>query len=378
MFGLCNAAQSFQRFMNSVLQNLDFCYVYLDDILIVSRSSEEDLAHRNSVFSRLREYGLNASKCIFRVREIEYLGYLITDRGIQPLPAKVETIRSFPKPSTIKQLRQFLGIINFYRRFIKNAAKFQAPLNDMLKGSVKNDKRQVPWTVKSDTAFENCQNSLADATLLYNPIGNAPLSHTTDASDKAIGSVLEQLNIYESIKYFRFMVEGRNLIIRCDHKPLIFAFQQNADKASPRQFRHLEFISQFTTKITHISGNENLIADTMSRICQIDIPCIVSYKSLAEEQQKYELKHLLKGTSSLTFRQLTPFNANQSIFFAVSDNKIRPYIPAALRKNIFNALHNLSHPGSKATCKLIKSKYIWPHMNKDICIWSKNCTACQK
>lgn len=106
-FGLRNAAQTFQRFINEVLHDLDFCYAYIDDILIASTSKEEHKNHLHQLFARLDEYGIkvNAAKCILGATEVQFLGYLVTAEGTQPLQEKIEAIRNFPKPTNTKQLR---------------------------------------------------------------------------------------------------------------------------------------------------------------------------------------------------------------------------------------------------------------------------------
>lgn len=166
-FGLRNAAQTFQRFMDEVLCGLDFCYAYIDDILIASSSPEEHAKHLRTLFERLEKYGVvvNPAKCTFGVSKIEFLGYQVSKDGTQPLPQKVEIIREFPQPTTGKQLRQFLGMINFYRRFIPRAAVIKAPLNELLKGDVRG-RAPVKWTTEANVAFEACKESLAQAALL--------------------------------------------------------------------------------------------------------------------------------------------------------------------------------------------------------------------
>jgi len=133
-FGLRNAAQTFQRFIDEVLRDLDFCYAYIDDILVASRSEEEHLQHLQILFNRLQEYGvvINPLKCTFGQSKIKFLGYLVTPNGIQPLPSKVQALQDFPLPKTAKELRHFLGMLNFYRRFISKAAEMQAPMHDLL------------------------------------------------------------------------------------------------------------------------------------------------------------------------------------------------------------------------------------------------------
>lgn len=168
---------------------------------------------------------------------------------------------------------------NFYRRFLPNAAHIQTPLNKLLVDAKKKDKRPIKWSTEAEHAFNECKRQLSNVTLLAYPKDSATLALKTDASDFVIGAALEQyadgkweplgffsrkldktqikystydrelLAIYKSIKFFRFMIEGRNLIIKIDHKPLTFAFLQKSDKASPRQAQQLDLISQFSTKI---------------------------------------------------------------------------------------------------------------------------------
>lgn len=125
VFGLCNAAQTFQRFINKVLANLDYAFAYLDDICIASKSREEHDKHLKVVLDRLRDHGLviNADKCEFYMTIVEFLGHKLDKSGITPLESKVELIKDFPRPSTSKQLRRFLGMLNFYKRFIPKASQ---------------------------------------------------------------------------------------------------------------------------------------------------------------------------------------------------------------------------------------------------------------
>lgn len=141
-FGLRNAAQTFQRYINEALKGLDYIFVYIDDILIASSGPEEHERHLREVFERLKEFSLrlNLDKCIFGVSEIEFLGFKVDKDGIRPLDDKVKAIRDFPRPETVVELRRFLGLVNFYRRSLPQAAKAQKPLNVFLHESRKNDR----------------------------------------------------------------------------------------------------------------------------------------------------------------------------------------------------------------------------------------------
>jgi hypothetical protein len=134
-FGLHNAGQSFQRFMDEVLAGLDFTFCYLDDILIASSSEEEHLQHLQQVLQRLQQYGLvlNMEKCELGRQQVDFLGDRITAKGAAPIARHMEAVQNFPRPQDKKQLQSFLGLVNFYRRFIPAAARILLPLTDALR-----------------------------------------------------------------------------------------------------------------------------------------------------------------------------------------------------------------------------------------------------
>ena len=191
-FGLKNAAQTFQRLMDSIFQHLDFVFVYLDDILVASKSLVEHYNHLRQIFTLLSSNGLiiQKSKCIFGVQELEYLRHLITVEGVRPLPSRIEVIHNFPTPDSRSSLQRFLGMINFYHRFLPTIASQLAPLHAASSGRGK----ELTWTTECQKAFENTKVALAHATLLHYPKANAPTSITVDASDLAIGAQLDQLH----------------------------------------------------------------------------------------------------------------------------------------------------------------------------------------
>lgn len=407
-FGLRNAAQTFQRFMDEVLRGLDFCYAYLDDILVSSSSSHQHQDHLKQLFKRLSDYGvlINTNKCVFGQPEVQFLGYKVSAAGVKPLESKVQAIKDFPTPRTVKELRRFLGMLNFYHRFVPAAASIQAPLNSLLAGPKIKGSHPITLTAEHLEAFENCKRSLSEATLLVHPDPKAELSIHTDASDTAIGGVLQQLNgqewqplaffskklspsqkkyspydrellaIYEAIRYFRFMVEARVFSVVTDHKPLTFAFATNRENCSPRQFRYLDYINQFTTDIRYIKGEENVVADTLSRIEELTLP--LDYESLAKEQETdAELHDLLNNGSSLKLKKLKLPESTTEVYCDVTATP-RPFITQSFRKQVFLALHNLSHPGAKASVQLVTQRFVWPGVRRDCRSWAKQCEACQR
>ena len=244
--------------MDEVLKGLDFVMVYIDDILIASRSPEEHKKHLRAVLERLIDNALqiNVKKCVFGEEEVTFLGHVINSRGISPIPEKVQAIKNFTKPKTFTELRRFLGMVNFYRRNLKNAATTQAPLNKFLINSKKNDKTPILWNPEAEAAFEKVKEDLAQATLLVHPAPQAKIRLISDASDAAMGAALEQqvldgpweplaffsrkfsakqlrystynrelIAIFESIKYFRHILEACEFEFHTDHKPIIYAFK---------------------------------------------------------------------------------------------------------------------------------------------------------
>ncbi|GBL89934.1 Transposon Ty3-G Gag-Pol polyprotein [Araneus ventricosus] len=142
-FGLRSAVQTFQRFINEILRGLDYCFPYLDDTLISSENQVEHKRHLEEIFTRFRKYGIviNESKCEFGKDTIDFLGHTINSNGCTPHRDKVSAILEYNKPVTISDLRRFLGMVNYYHRFIPNIATILLPLNRLLVGAKKLDKR---------------------------------------------------------------------------------------------------------------------------------------------------------------------------------------------------------------------------------------------
>ena len=264
-FGLKNAAQTFQRLMDTVLQGLTCTFVYLDDILVASSSEQEHLQDIRSVCNRPQDAGLaiKLKKCLFGLKSLAFLGHQISQFGSTPLPSKVKAIKDFPKPSTVKGLQEFLGMINYYHRFISHAESLLLPLHCALQ---KSTPRQVlSWTAEMDNAFTSIKAALSEATMLSHPEPEAHISLTSDASEQAVGAVLEQyvqrvwqplaffskrlrppekkystfdpelLGLYLAIRHFMFFLEGRPLTAYTDHKPHVGAcpnFQIHEQRAN--------------------------------------------------------------------------------------------------------------------------------------------------
>ena len=411
-FGLRYAAQTFQRFIDRVLRGLHFCYTYIDDLLIASSSPEEHEQHIQLVFQRLSDYGIivNPSKCQFGATSLQFLGHLIDSDGIRPLEEKVQVVRDFPLPTSHRKLREFLGLINFYHRFIPHAADLLHPLNQLLT-SHKEGSRTVSWTDEARKAFETAKDALVKATLLTHPQLNGQLAIMTDASDAAVGAVLQQkvgiqwcpisyfskkfkpaetrystfdrelLAIYLAIRHFRHMVEGRQFCVFTDHKPLTRALTSRSTQHSPRQVRHLDLISQFTGDIRHVNCVDNPVADALSRIevnalqqCQG-----IDFDELAKAQTNDpDLAALQSSSMSLNLESVPVPASDTTLICDLSLGVPRPFVPQAYRRKVFDSLHSLSHPGVRATERLLAARYVWPNIKADVRKWAQSCLQCQR
>jgi cleavage and polyadenylation specificity factor subunit 1 len=307
-FGTKVSANTFQRFINCVLSDLTVTgvngetrnvdtFAYIDDILIASTSPEEHLLDLTAIFTRLAEYDLrlNVTKSQFGLSDIIFLGHHITSTGLRPIVSKVEAISSFAKPVTCQELRRFIGIINFYRRFIPHAAHIFSPLNELLKGKGKNKKALIKWNSEADAAFEKAKACLKTTAELSFPDTSLPTALVCDASDVAAGAVLQQktaqgwkpigffsrkfapreqkysafsrelLAMFLSVKSFAYYLRGIDFSIFTDHKPLLSAFKKTQQRDNAREARHLSYISELTDDIQYIPGPENVVADALSR-----------------------------------------------------------------------------------------------------------------
>jgi cleavage and polyadenylation specificity factor subunit 1 len=364
-FGLRNAAQTFQRLMDQCFQDLNFLFTYLDDHLIFSASVEEHLLHLRTVFERLEQYGfvINPEKCEFLKTEITFLGHRLTAGGMEPVQSHVEAVKSFPQPADLKQLQRFLGLLNYYRRFVPGLAKTLVPLTNTTAGKPKG---KLTWTAAMLDSFQAAKEALAAAVPLHFPDPDAHLSLAVDASGTHVGAALQQqqgnswqplsffsrklstteqrysafdrelLAIYLSIRHFRFMLEGREFIVFTDHMPLLAALNRVSPPWTARQQRHLSYISEFNIKLVHTPGVQNVVADSLSRpgglLAAVEpIPAPLDWQELAAAQAADQqlLSDLSDSSLQLTTHLLpdsTPLTGD------VSTGHFRPLVPPPFRR----------------------------------------------
>lgn len=292
-FGLKNAPATFQRLMNEVLREYinKICVVYLDDILIFSTSLQEHLQSIRKIFNKLAQHNLKVQfdKCSFLKKETEFLGHVLTDKGLKPNPNKIKCIEEYSLPSTEKQLRGFLGVTGYYRKFIEGYAKLAQPMTKYLKKGNKINIKDPEYI----SAFESLKKNITNHPILKFPDFEKSFELTTDASNYAIGAVLTQgkqpvcyasrtLNEHErnysttdkeflaivwAVTYFRPYLWGKRFKIITDHLPIKYLNKKYSGKEfSQRNQRWLLKLQEYQFDIEYLKGKENKVADFLSRI----------------------------------------------------------------------------------------------------------------
>ncbi len=292
-FGLCNAPSTFQRAMELVLRGLQWIIllIYLDDVIVTGRNFKEHLQHLRSVLDRFRQAGikLKAKKCRLFQTRVPFLGHVVSEDGVATNPDLVKDVQQWPMPCNIKQLQAFLGLTNYYRRFIQDYASIAAPLHDLTR---KNTSFQ--WTALQQHAFETLKRVTTTAPVLAYLSAGATFTLDTDASNSSIGAVLSQqhpegerviafasrrlgpaqerycvtrrelLAIVAFTHHFRHYLLGQHFQLRTDHSSLLWLFRFRSPEG--QLARWLEELSQYSFSIQHRSGTSHGNADALSRV----------------------------------------------------------------------------------------------------------------
>uniref|UniRef100_A0A3B3HIF1 Gypsy retrotransposon integrase-like protein 1 n=1 Tax=Oryzias latipes TaxID=8090 RepID=A0A3B3HIF1_ORYLA len=400
-FGLTNAPAVFQRLVNDVLRDFlnRFVFVYLDDILIYSSNQTQHEQHVRQVLTRLLENQLfvKTEKCEFHVATVQFLGYIIEAGRIRPDPSKLEAVSKWEPPNNRKKLQQFLGFANFYRRFIRNYSSIAAPLTRLTSTNL-----NFQWTPEAQRAFDHLKELFVTAPILIQPDPSRQFIVEVDASDSGVGAVLSQkeqksgklkpcaffskklspaeknydvgnrelLAIKLALEEWRHWLEGAEqpFIVWTDHKNL--AYLRTAKRLNSRQARWCLFFDRFRFTITYRPGTRNIKPDALSRkYCSTEnttttiIPstCIVGALTWDIENR------VLQAQGEEPDHPPCP---NGTLF-----------VPTNLRSDVISWGHTSRvscHGGVRRTLNLLRRRFFWPSMEKDVREFVAACTTCAR
>lgn len=407
-FGLTNAPASFQSVMNKIFAPLlrKSVLVFMDDILVYSKTLEEHLDHLSQVFGILQEHKffIKRSKCVFAQQELEYLGHIISASGVATDPTKIQAVLNWPTPSNLKDLRGFLGLTGYYRRFIRHYGMLSRPLTQLLKKGI-----QFQWTSVAQDAFLLLKQALTQAPLLAVPNFSKQFILETEASDQGIGAVLMQdghpisylskafseknkaLSTYDkecmaillAVDKWRAYLQHQEFLIRTDHKSLLYLTDQRA--STKLQQKALLKLMDLKFKIQYKKGSTNNAADALSRY-----PDSSSVMAISVNTPSW-LENLQSGYADDAQAQqllveLSLSSQNDKGFQLVNGiikYKGRVWVGSnsLAQQHILEALHNSGiggHSGFHATYHRVKSLFAWPKMKDTVKHFVQTCGICQQ
>jgi hypothetical protein len=407
-FGLTNAPASFQSLMNHVFQPFlrKFVIVFFDDLLVYSHSIQDHYIHLRLIFQAIRDNHLflNKSKCHFALPKVEYLGHFITQEGVSTDPVKIKAVSSWPIPQNLKQLRGFLGLAGYYRRFVKDFGKLAKPLTDLLK------KDSFIWSDVATTAFLTLKDALISAPVLSLPDFSKKFIVETDASGKGIGAVLMQdhhpiayiskslgpkqqaMSVYErellaivyAVQKWGSYLSHAPFIIRTDQKSIKYMLDQKLN--TPFQQVWVAKLLGFDFEIQYKEGSSNLAADALSR--KVGAELLALALSNASDDLLESIKHAWQQDShlQLIIQDLQKDPKSHSKFSWIRDElrrkgKLVVGANPTIKESIFKWLHDSAlggHSGRDVTASRVKSLFYWKGMTKDVHNYVKNCDTCQK
>jgi transposase InsO family protein len=421
--GLCNSPDIFQEKMGMLMQDLEFVRAYLDDLLVLTKGTFDDhLMCLAKVLDRLREAGLkiNVKKSFFARVELEYLGYWITRDGIQPTTKKIDAITNLEAPKTRRELRHFIGMVNYYRDMWVRRSHVLAPLNALTSKTAK-----WTWGRQEQEAFDTMKQIISREVLLAYPDFSKEFVIHTDASHGQLGAVISQdnkpiafysrklqpaqtryttterelLSIVETLKEFRNILLGHPLIVHTDHKNLTCK-NFNTD----RVLRWRLILEEYGPILHYIKGERNIVADALTRVgikndpVRSTIPGIVqeeaqpiqgveqdtdfprdfplSYREIRYRQQSDPfLRKILQDRDPRYVQQEFPFG-DTKVTLITTNNKI--VLPKSLQHKVVQWYHTtLMHPGETRTELTVGQHYTWTGIRRTIQTVCQRCPSCQ-
>lgn len=415
-FGLVNASQTQQRLMDMLFHVLDGkVWAYLDDIVVCSETFEEHLNILRQVMDILKDAGLtiNVEKCKFARSSLRFLGYIVDKDGLRTDPNKVAAILNFPRPKNLTELKRFIGIASWYRRFVKNFSIVAAPLHNLTKGK-KNKKFR--WNDEAEKAFLKLKTLLTSTPVISCPDFTKPFVIQCDASTKGIGAVLcqtinkierpiaylsrklndreqlystserELLSIVFAVEKFRPYIEGVNFTVITDHSALKMLHKMKDPHG--RLARWAMKLQQFSFDIVHKPGKSNIVPDALSRsidtIKDNNINSLVIMDKHKDDWYKNKVTKTLHNDSQDSVWKVDNGLLYKKIClkqYPDPTNDWKLYVPNSLRTQILKQCHDditAGHLGIRKTLFRIKQYYFWPNMLNDVKHHVGKCEVCAK
>ena len=403
--GLTNAPSTFMRVMNQVFEGiLDvFVVVYLDDILIYSRTLEDHKLHVDEVLRRLKEAGYYAkeSKCVFFTRKVDFLGYVVQPSGLLPQNNKIDRIQEWSTPSSVTEVRAFLGLASFYRRFIRHFASVAAPLSDLTSESV-----PFRWETEHEVAFQELKNRLTSSEVLALPDPNKQYVIHADASKVGLGAVLQQryenglrpvsfwsrklspteraydiynrevLALVSAMHDWRHLIQnGETVLVYTDHCSINWL--QTQERLSLRQAKWMEYLANFKYESEYLKGKKNVVADALSR-WNLD-----SMVSVEMEDPGVGFSSSDYSEADLEKYKGDRFYSRKGLIYKIGVDNDRLCLPNEVRfvGPTLALLHDhpmAGHGGISKTLALAKQRYCWGEMKKTITDYVNGCQSCQR
>ena len=421
-FGLSNAPLTFVRLMQSVLGNMKNVYCYLDDIILFSKSIEDHFALLEQVLVKLKEAGLKISlrKCRFFMHELDFLGHKVSPSGIKMQENKIRAILDYPVPNNVKAVRKFLGIIGYYRAFVRNYATIAHPLTSLLKANV-----EFHWGVKQEKAFQDLKDRLIRRPILSYPNFEKDFFVACDASDVGLGAVLlqreqnklmplsfasrvltpaernysvterELLAVVWAMRKFRHTILGFPVHVITDHLPVVDLFKKQTFVQNSKFNRWFLSVLEYNPQFKYLPGRYNTIADSLSRVFEEDNIAhkqFVSFQvqtfdldmDLVREQQHRDSEVVaIVGDLKLCSNTRQNYELIDGLLYLKplkEGGSARLFVPKSLRENVLKLVHShklSGHPGIAKTIRHLSRSFFWPKSSTDVKNFVLNCPTCQ-
>ncbi|KAL0536899.1 hypothetical protein IC582_025862 [Cucumis melo] len=415
-FGLTNAPAVFMDLMNRVFREfLDtFVIVFIDDILIYSKTEAEHEEHLRMVLQTLRDNKLYAkfSKCEFWLKQVSFLGHVVSKDGVSVDPAKIEAVTGWTRPSTVSEVRSFLGLAGYYRRFVENFSRIATPLTQLTRKGA-----PFVWSKACEDSFQTLKQKLVTAPVLTVPDGSGSFVIYSDASKKGLGCVLMQQGKVVAYASRQLKSHEQNYpthdlelaAIFTDHKSLKYFFTQK--ELNMRQRRWLELVKDYDCEILYHPDKANVVADALSRKVSHSAALITRQAPLHRDLERAEIA-VSVGAVTMQLAQLTvqptlrqriidaqsndPYlvekrglaEAGQTAEFSLSSDggllfERRLYVPSdsAVKTELLSEAHSSPfsmHPGSTKMYQDLKRVYWWRNMKREVAEFVSKCLVCQQ